>query len=181
MNVKEFFGAGIKGLHLGVRNRPGGRDAALVPDHAKIFRAHAEHGGAEHFGLSAHEVRLLRVQFLTVFVLPDFFGVIAVVEKNGGGVPVELFLRHEGPPLKDKNLLAGPREVQRESSAPRSGADDDCVVSYRHADYDSRPAQLNAVVIRGCQDARSRRLALTLVGDGPTDDFCGAGMEIMFP
>src|ERR1700690_4274285 len=82
MNMKQLFGAGIKGLHLGVRYRPGGRDAALVPDLAKIFRAHAEHGGAEHFGLSSHEVRLLRVQLLTVFVLPDFFGVITVVEKN---------------------------------------------------------------------------------------------------
>src|SRR6185437_726847 len=178
MNLKELFGAGIKRLHLGVRNRPCGRYAALVPDHAKIFRAHAEHGCAEHFGLSAHEIRLLRVQFLAVFVLPDFFGVI---EKNGGSVPVELFLRHEGPSLQDKNLLAGLREVQRERPAPCSGADDDGVVSYRHADYDSRPARSKAVVIRGCQDSRLWQSPLMLVGDGPTDDSCGASMKIMFP
>ena len=48
------------------------------PDHAKVFRAHAELGSTEHFGLSAHGVRLLRMQVFTVFVLPDFFGVIAV-------------------------------------------------------------------------------------------------------
>src|SRR6185437_6659759 len=42
MNLKELFGTGIKGLHVGVRNRPCGRYAALVPDDAKIFRAHSE-------------------------------------------------------------------------------------------------------------------------------------------
>jgi hypothetical protein len=58
------------------------------------------------------------VQVLAVFVLPDFFGVIAVVEENGRGVPVELFLRHERPALKDENFLAGLREVQRERPPP---------------------------------------------------------------
>jgi hypothetical protein len=49
------------------------------------------------------------MQVLTVFIPPDFFRVISVIEKNGGGVPVEFFLRHERPTLKDQDSLASLR------------------------------------------------------------------------
>ena len=127
MDVKELFRAGIIRLHIGVGDGPRGRDAALVPDDAEIFGAHAEHGRAVHFGLAAHEIRLLRVELLAVFILPGFLGVIAVVEEDRGGIPVELFLRQEGAALQDQDLLAGLGEVQGERSAARSGADDNRV------------------------------------------------------
>ena len=64
---------------------------------AKIFRPHAEHGSAIDLGLSAYVVCLLRMQLLSVLILPGLFGVVSVVEKDGGCVPVELFLRQKGP------------------------------------------------------------------------------------
>jgi hypothetical protein len=51
----------------------------LMLEHTKVFRAHAKHGCTVHFGLSAHEVRLLRVQVIAILILPDFFGVLSVV------------------------------------------------------------------------------------------------------
>ena len=97
-------------------------------DDAEVFRAHAKHCGAVHLGLPAYEVGLLRMQVLAFLVLPDLFGVIPVVEKNGGGVPVQLFLRHEGAALQYQDVLAGLGEMESEGSAAGSRADDNCVV-----------------------------------------------------
>jgi hypothetical protein len=82
-----------------------------VLDDAKILSPHAEHGGAVDFGLPSDEVGLLRVKFPAFLVLPCLFGVVSVVEKDGGGVPVELFLRHEGAALKNEDFLAGLGEL----------------------------------------------------------------------
>jgi hypothetical protein len=54
--------------------------------------------------------------------------VIAVVEEYRGGVPVELLLRHEGTALKDKDFLASLGEMESQSSATCSGADDNNLI-----------------------------------------------------
>ena len=132
VDVEELFGAGVVGLHVGVGDGPGGRDAALVLDDAEVFGAHAEEGGAVDLGLATDVVGLLRVQGLVVFVVPGFGGVVAVLEEDGGGVPVEFFLGKEGAALEDEDALAGAGEVEGEGSAASAGADDDCVVWIGH-------------------------------------------------
>ena len=132
VDVEELFGAGVVGFEVGVGDGPGGGDAAFVLDDAEVFGAHAEHGGAVDLGLAADEVGLLGMERLAVLVLPDFGGVVAVVEEDGGGIPVEFFLGEEGAALEDEDALAGAGEVEGEGSAACSGADDDCVVGIRH-------------------------------------------------
>jgi hypothetical protein len=134
VDVEEVFGAGVEGLHVGVGDRPGGRNAALVLDDAEIFGTHAEHGGAVDLGLASDVVGLLRVKGLVVFVVPGLGGVVTVLEEDGGGAPVELLLRHEGAALEDEDALAGLREMERKRAAACAGADDDCVVWIRHKD-----------------------------------------------
>ena len=69
---------------------------------------------------------------LVVFVVPGFGGVVAIVEEDGGGVPVEFFLGEEGAALEDEDALAGAREMQGQGAAASACADDDCVVGICH-------------------------------------------------
>jgi hypothetical protein len=132
VDVEELFGVGVEGLHVGVGDGPGGRDAALMLDDAEVFGAHAEHGGAVNFRLATDEVGLLGMEGLVILVVPGFGGVITVVEEDGGGVPVELLLREEGAALDDEDALACAGEMEGEGSAAGAGADDDCVEGIGH-------------------------------------------------
>ncbi len=69
---------------------------------------------------------------LLVLVEPDIFGVVAVVEEDGGGVPVEFFLRKKRAALEDEDAFACLREMEGECPAACSGSDDDGVVVIGH-------------------------------------------------
>ena len=89
------------------------------------------------------------MQFLAFLVLPGFFRVVAVVKEDGGGIPIQLFLRHEGTALKDQDILTGLGEVESESSATCAGADDDRVIFSRHG---SKVPIGIALSLRTCDD-----------------------------
>jgi len=80
-----------------------------VVDFAEVLGAHTEHGGSVDFGLASNVVGLLRVKGLVVLVVPGLGGVVAVLEEDGGGAPIEFFLREEGAALEDQDTLAGAR------------------------------------------------------------------------
>jgi hypothetical protein len=102
-------------------------------NHAKVSGPHAEHRGAVDFGLAAHEIRLLGMQWFAVLILPGFFGVVAVVEEDRGRVPIKLLLRHERAALQNEDVLAGLGEVQGQCSATRPGANHDRIKIVCHA------------------------------------------------
>ena len=132
MGGEELFGSGVEGFEVGVGEGPGGGDAAFVVDDAEVFGAEAEERGAVDLGLAADEVGLLGVEVVVVLVEPDVFGVVAVVEEDGGGVPVEFFLGEKRAALENENALAGLGEMEGEGSAAGSGSDDDGVVLVGH-------------------------------------------------
>ncbi len=101
-------------------------------DHAKVLGPHAEHRRAVDLGLAAHEVCLLGMEWLPILVLPGLFGVVAVVQEDGGSVPVELLLRHEGAALKNEDVLSRLGQVQSQRSASRPAADHNRVVFAWH-------------------------------------------------
>ncbi len=109
---EEFFGAAVEGFEVRVGEGPRGGDAAFVMEDAEVFGAKAEEGGAVDFGLAADEVGLLRVEWLAVLVEPDVLGVVAVVEEDGRGVPVEFFLGEEGAALEEEDALPCLREME---------------------------------------------------------------------
>ena len=92
----------------------------------EFFGAEAEQGRAIDFGLAAYEVSLLRMEELLVD--PHIFRVVAVVEEDSGGVPVEFFLGKKGSTLEDEDAFACVREIEGESSAAGSGSDDGVVL-----------------------------------------------------
>src|SRR5580658_7146007 len=131
--MKKILGPAIKRLHIRVGDGPCRRDASFMLDHAKVFGPHAKHSGAEDFGLAAHEIRLLGMQWFAVLILPGFFGVVAVVQEDRGCVPIKLLLRHEGAALQNEDLLAGLGEVQGQCSTTRPSADHDRIKVVCHA------------------------------------------------
>jgi hypothetical protein len=95
-----------------------------VVEDAEVFGAEAEESGSVDFGLAADEVGLLGVEGLVVLVEPDVFGVVAVVEEDGRGVPVEFLLWEKGAPLEDENALPCLCQVEGEGSTAGSSSDD---------------------------------------------------------
>ena len=128
VDLEEFFSARVVRLHIGIGDGPRGRYAAFVLDDAEVFGSHARQSSAIDLGLAADEVGLLRVQWVAFLVLPGLFGVVAVVEEYRGSIPVELFLRHEGTALKDKDFFADLGEMESQGSSACSGADDDRII-----------------------------------------------------
>jgi hypothetical protein len=129
---EEFFGASVVRLEVGIGERPGGRDAALVVENTKVFGAKPEEGSAIDFCLAADEVGLLGVERLIVLVEPDVFGVVAIVEEDGGGVPVEFFLREERAALENENALPSLCEMEGESATTSPTSDNDGVILIGH-------------------------------------------------
>jgi len=127
MDVEEIFGLRVEGFDVGVGDGPGGGDAALVVDDAEVLCAKAEHGGTVDLGLASDIVSLLRVERLALLILPDLFGVVAIFEEDGGGIPVELFLREKRAAFKDEDVFACTGEMEGERAASGSSADDDCI------------------------------------------------------
>jgi hypothetical protein len=99
---------------------------------SEVFGPHPEHRGTIDLGLAPHEVCLLRMQVLSILVLPGFLCVVPIVEEDGGSVLVELFLRHKGPALKDEDVLSSFGQMESQCSSARSCANDDRVVLSFH-------------------------------------------------
>src|ERR1700733_11506157 len=132
VGCEELFCTAIVGFEVGIGEWPGGRDAAVVVDDAEVFCAEAEECGAVDFGLAAHVVGLLGMEGLVLLVDPDIFGVIAVVEEDGGGIPVEFFLWQKSAALEDEDALPCLGQMKRQCAASRSSSDDDDVVLVVH-------------------------------------------------
>ena len=132
VHVKELLGAGVIGFQIGIGDGPRRRYPAFVVDDSEVLGTHAKQRRAIDFRLSPHKVGLLWVQFLAIFIQPGFLGVIAVIQENRGGIPVQFFLRHERTPLQNENILPGLSQVESKRSAAGAGSDNDCVVLSRH-------------------------------------------------
>src|SRR5262249_61106797 len=53
VDVIEPLGLAVIGLEIGILDRPGGRDPAMVPDLAEILLAQAKQRGTVEFGVAA--------------------------------------------------------------------------------------------------------------------------------
>ena len=135
MDVEELFGAGVVGLQIGVGNGPRRRYPAFMLNDAEVFGSHAKQCSAVDLCLPPNEIRLLRVQVPAFLILPSLFGVITVIEKDGGGVPVELLLRQEGATLDDKDFL--PARARWKARVPPPAPVPIMIVSYSSGKYDS--------------------------------------------
>ena len=61
-------------------------------------------------------------------ILPNFIGMIAVLDKDSIGLPVFFLLRQKGAAFQNENALPARSEALRESAATRASADNDKIV-----------------------------------------------------
>jgi hypothetical protein len=70
VHLVELLGLLVVGLQLVISDRPGGRDAVVVPELAKVLGAQAVERRAEQLGRPADEVEHLRSELLALLVVP---------------------------------------------------------------------------------------------------------------
>ena len=119
VHVVHALRARVVGLHLVIGQRPGWRDAAMVPQLAEVRLAQAEQRGAVELGVAAHRVVRVRMQIAACRVLPDLFRLVSAVDVHCPRVPVLLLAADVIAPLEQQDALPGP--------------DHDHVVCVRHA------------------------------------------------
>src|SRR6516162_6230991 len=88
VDVIELLGLAVIGLEIGIANRPGGRDPAMVPDLAEILLAQAEQRSAVEFGVAADVIMDAGLESSTVFAVPGLPRLVFRLYKDSGRVPV---------------------------------------------------------------------------------------------
>src|SRR4051812_40725954 len=84
----EPFGLRVVRLELGVRDRPGRRDAAVVVDRLEVALAEAEERSPVDLRVAADEVVGLGAERRAVPVVPALGGVVPLAPEDLPGVPV---------------------------------------------------------------------------------------------
>ena len=128
VNVIEPLRLGVVGLDILVTNRPGRGDPAVTSNLTEICFSEAEQGGPIKFRIATDIVVGVRVELLSVLVMPHLFSLIFSFEIDGARVPVIFFARNVAAALKEKNLFACRGELMRQRAAASAGAYDDHIV-----------------------------------------------------
>ena len=116
----EPLGLGVVGLEIGVGDRPGGGDAAVVLDLLEVALAKAEQDAAVDLGVAADEVLGVRAERDAVLVIPALGGDVPLAAEDLLGVPVLGLAREVAAALEQEDLLARRREAVRERAAARA-------------------------------------------------------------
>src|SRR5262245_12531388 len=76
VDVIELLGLAVIGLEIGIVDRPGGRDPAMVYDLTEILLAQAEQRGAVEFGVAADVIMDAGMESPTVLVVPGLLRLV---------------------------------------------------------------------------------------------------------
>ena len=128
VDLVEMLRPRVVGLHVVVRDGPGGRDAVVVPELPEVLRPQAVEGRPVHLGRPADRVVDARLERLVLLVVPGLLGHVAVVDEDLFRVPVLGLARQPVASFEDQDPLPGRGEVTRQRAASGSAADDDDVV-----------------------------------------------------
>src|ERR1700744_906287 len=99
-----------------------------MPDLFEVAFPQSKKGGPIDLGIAAHPISGLRMKRFALAILPDFVGMISVIQENGLGVPILFFPGQEGAPFKNENALSARSETLRQGAAAGARSDDDDIV-----------------------------------------------------
>ena len=131
MRLIKDLGFVVVRLVVAVFQGPLGRDAVLVLDLFEISLSQSEEGGAVDLRIAPNPVGGLRMERLPFAILPNFIGMIAILDKDRFGIPVFFLLRQKGAAFQDENAFPTRSKALRESAATGPGADNDNVEMVR--------------------------------------------------
>jgi hypothetical protein len=85
----------------------------VVPHFAEVLLAHAIERGAVQLGRAADKVVDLRLERLSVAVVPRVLGDVSPVDEDVGGLPVLRLAWQPSAAFKQQDPLAGRRQASR--------------------------------------------------------------------
>jgi hypothetical protein len=94
----------------------------------EIFFPQTKQRGAIEFRVTTNKVVCMRMQRLTILVVPRFFRDVLAVEIYRSGTPVVFFARHVIATFEQQDFLSRWRELISKGASARTSADDDYVV-----------------------------------------------------
>ena len=133
VHVVELLGLGVVWLEIVVAERPGGRDPAVMPDLAEILPAQPEQRRAVHLGVAADVVMYPGMERRAVAVVPGLLGLVLRLNEYRGRIPVLPLARQIIAALQQQDALARRGEPVSQRATSRTTADDDEIVTVRHA------------------------------------------------
>src|SRR5512143_3046904 len=116
-----MFGLGVVGLELVVRDRPGRRHAAVVPELAEVLAPEPEQRRAVELGVAAHPVVRVRVEILPLRVTPVLARLVATLDVHRPGAPVVGLTGYVVAALEEQDPLARGRQAVEQGAAAGSG------------------------------------------------------------
>src|SRR5262245_40041503 len=132
VDVVHLLRSGVVGLQFFVGDRPGRRDAVVMPQLAEILLPEAIHGCTEHLRGAADDIVYLRLERPAVAVVPGIGRDIAVLHEDRCRVPVLGLALKPVAALEDQDVLARGCKLSSERAATRPAANDDNVESLIH-------------------------------------------------
>ncbi len=124
----QCFGLGVVRLELVVDDRPGRRDAVLVPQFAEVALAQAEQRQAVDLRVAPYEVVQARVELLALGTVPGFRRLVGAVDEHGLGIPVLAGTRQVVAALEHQDAFASCSELLSHRAAAWTAANHDQVV-----------------------------------------------------
>ena len=124
----QVLGLGVVRLEVVVADRPGRRQAAVVPDLAEVLGPQAEQRRAVELRVPADVVVDLGRELVAVPVVPELRRAVLAAHEHRGGVPVVALTRQVVAPLEQQDPLARRRQPVGQGPSSRSRADHDDVV-----------------------------------------------------
>src|SRR6202795_2780067 len=106
MYLIDILGLHVVCLQIGIADRPGWRDSAMVAQFAEIFFAQTEQSSTVKLGVAAHVVVSVRMQFLAILIEPGFLGVVVGVHVENLRIPVRFLAGNIVAALKNKDPLS---------------------------------------------------------------------------
>ena len=126
----EFLRRLVVRLEFVIADRPGRREAVLVPDLAEILLAQAEQHRAIDLAVAADEVVKPGVKAVPGRAVPGLGGLVARIDEDGAAVPILLLAPQVVATFEQQDALAGLRQSPGHRGAAGAGADDDDVVAF---------------------------------------------------
>src|SRR5262249_51291561 len=132
VDVVHLLGSCVIRLQFFVGDRPGRRNAVVMPQLAEISLPQAIQGGAEHLCGAADKIVHLWMERSTVAVVPCIRRDITVVYEDRCRIPVLCPALEPVAALGERDVLARGCEWRGERAATRPAADDDDVEALIH-------------------------------------------------
>src|SRR5215475_7472505 len=129
MYLVELLGFAIVRLEILISERPSRGSPAVMFDLPEILLAQAKQCRAVHLGIAAYPIVDPGVERVAILAVPGLFRLIPCIDEDGGRIPIFSFTWQKVTAFQEQDPLTARRKSMGEGDSPRTGANDDDVVT----------------------------------------------------